>query len=77
MLLWFLELLSLLDIGEQHLFGLLLTVIGAFFLAFATGKVPFIVNVEEPAAAEGHRTQFAFAMSAHGLSKNDKKVLGN
>ena len=53
------------DIGEQSLFRFFLVVIRAFFLAFATGEVPFPVNVEEPAAAEGHGTQFTLTMSAH------------
>ena len=64
----FLGFLYLPDIGEQCHFGFFLAVIGAFFPAFPTGKVPFIVDIEVTSAAEGHRTQFALAMSAHSRS---------
>ena len=64
----FFAFLLFIDIGEQGHFSLLLAVIGALFLAFPTGKVPFTVNVEEPSAAEGYRTQFTLTMSAHSSS---------
>jgi hypothetical protein len=53
---WIFDTLPVIDVfGQRHLGGLF-TGKWTDFPPFATGEIPFTVNIEETSAAEGHRT---------------------